>query len=190
LQWGSLQSQKVKDAQDPKQVYQIYYEYETRIDRLRPHQVLAINRGEAEKILHVKVFVPERDWSGAIFSFFRVDQRSPLSGQLTQAALDAAERLLLPSIERDIRRQLSERAEAHAISIFADNLRSLLSQPPLSGQVILGIDPGFRTGSKVVVVDPTGKLLDTATIYPHEPQKRRDEALKILAGWLNATRSA
>jgi protein Tex len=182
LQWGSLQSQKVKDAQDLKQVYQIYYEYESRIDRLRPHQVLAINRGEAEKILHVKVFVPERDWSGTIFSFFRVDQRSPLSGQLTQAALDAAERLLLPSIERDIRRQLSERAEAHAISIFADNLRSLLSQPPLSGQVILGIDPGFRTGSKVIVVDPTGKLLDTATMYPHEPQKRRGEALKILAG--------
>jgi protein Tex len=182
LQWGSLQSQKVKDAQDPKQVYQIYYEYEARIDRLRPHQVLAINRGEAEKVLHVKVFVPERDWSGAIFSFFRVDQRSPLSGQLSQAALDAAERLLLPSIERDIRRQLGERAEAHAISIFADNLRSLLSQPPLFGQVILGIDPGFRTGSKVAVVDQTGKLVDTATIYPHEPQKRRDEALKILAG--------
>jgi protein Tex len=182
LQWGSLQSQKVKDAQDPKQVYQIYYEYEARIDRLRPHQVLAINRGEAEKVLHVKVFVPERDWSGAIFSFFRVEQRSPLSGQLSQAALDAAERLLLPSIERDIRRQLGERAEAHAISIFADNLRSLLSQPPLLGQVILGIDPGFRTGSKVAVVDQTGKLVDTATIYPHEPQKRRDEALKILAG--------
>jgi protein Tex len=182
LQWGSLQSQKVKDAQDPKQVYQIYYEYDARIDRLRPHQVLAINRGEAEKVLHVKVFVPERDWSGAIFSFFRVDQRSPLSDQLTQAALDAAERLLLPSIERDIRRQLGERAEVHAISIFADNLRSLLNQPPLFGQVILGIDPGFRTGSKVAVVDQTGKLVDTATIYPHEPQKRRDEALKMLAG--------
>jgi protein Tex len=182
LQWGSLQSQKVKDAQDPKQVYQIYYQYEARIDRLRPHQVLAINRGEAEKVLHVKVFVPERDWSGAIFSFFRVEQRSPLSDQLTQAALDAAERLLLPSIERDIRRQLGERAEVHAISIFADNLRSLLNQPPLFGQVILGIDPGFRTGSKVAVVDQTGKLVDTATIYPHEPQKRRDEALKMLAG--------
>ena len=182
LQWGSLHSQWTEDAQDPKQVYQLYYEFEARVDRLRPHQVLAINRGETEKVLHVKVTVPERDWSGAVFSVFRVDRRSPLAGQLNEAAADAADRLLLPAIERDVRRVLSERAEAHAISIFAENLRSLLSQPPLSGHVVLGIDPGFRTGSKVVVVDPTGKLLDTATIYPHEPQNRRAEALKILSG--------
>jgi protein Tex len=182
LQWGSLHSQLIEGAQDPKQVYQLYYEFEARVDRLRPHQVLAINRGEAEKVLHVKVSVPERDWTGAVFSVFRVDRRSVLAGQLNEAAADSVERLLLPAIERDVRRLLSERAEAHAISIFAENLRSLLSQPPLSGHVVLGIDPGFRTGSKVVVVDPTGKLLDTATIYPHEPQNRRLEALKVLTG--------
>jgi protein Tex len=181
LQWGSLQSRLIEGAQDPKQVYQLYYDFEARVDRLRPYQVLAINRGETEKVLHVKVLVPERDWSGAIFSVFRAERRSPLAGQLSEAAVDAAERLLLPAIERDVRRSLSERAEAHAISIFAENLRSLLSQPPLAGHVVLGIDPGFRTGSKVVVVDPTGKLLDTVTIYPHEPQNRRAEALKILA---------
>jgi protein Tex len=182
LQWGSLQSQWIEGAQDPKQVYQLYYAFEARVDRLRPHQVLAINRGEAEKVLHVKVSVPERDWSGAIFSVFRIERRSALAGQLNEAALDAAERLLLPAIERDVRRLLSERAEAHAISIFAENLRSLLNQPPLAGHVVLGIDPGFRTGSKVVVIDQTGKLLDTTTIYPHEPQNRRAEALKILSG--------
>ena len=80
-----------------------------------------------------------------------------------------------------MRRELTEKAEAHAISVFAANLRALLSQPPLAGQTVLGIDPGFRTGCKVAVVDPTGKLLDTATIYPHEPQKERERALKTLA---------
>jgi protein Tex len=81
--------------------------------------------------------------------------------------------LLLPAIERDVRRMLTEKADAHAIAVFAANLRALLSQPPLADNVILGIDPGYRTGCKVAVVDPTGKLLETVTIYPHEPQKRR-----------------
>jgi protein Tex len=185
LQWGSLHSQFIEGAPDPRQVYQLYYEFEARVDRLRPHQVLAINRGEAEKVLHVKISLPERDWSSAIYAVYRVDRRSALAGQLTEAVTDAAERLLLPAIERDVRRVLSERAEAHAISIFAENLRSLLSQPPLVGYVVLAIDPGFRTGSKVVVVDPTGKLLDTATIYPHEPQNRRAEAIKLLTNLVN-----
>ena len=180
LQWGSLQTEKVPDAQDERQVYALYYQFEGRIDRLRPHQVLAINRGEAEKVLRVKVVVPERDWLGAIQSVFRQNPRSPLAGQLQQAIVDSAERLLLPAIERDVRRILTETAEAHAISVFAENLRALLSQPPLSGQTILGLDPGYRTGCKVAVVDPTGKLLDTATIYPHPPQNRQEEARKIL----------
>ena len=180
--WGSLLSEKVPETPDPKQVYHLYYAYETKIDRLRPHQVLALNRGEAEKVLRLRLEIPERDWRSIIFAYFRPERRSPLHDQLVQAAEDAAERLLLPAIERDLRRQLTESAERHAIAVFADNLRALLTQPPLADQVVLGIDPGFRTGSKVAVVDPTGRLLDTATIYPHEPQKRRDEALKILAG--------
>jgi protein Tex len=130
----------------------------------------------------VHLTIPERDWGSIIFAYFRPDRRSPLHDQLIQAAMDAAERLLLPAIERDIRRHLTELAEKHAISVFADNLRALLTQPPLTDQVVLGIDPGFRTGSKVAVVDGTGRVLDTTTIYPHEPQKRREEALKILAG--------
>jgi uncharacterized protein len=182
LLWGSLHSEKVDDAPDPRQVYHLYYAYEARIDRLRPHQVLALNRGEVEKVLRVHLTIPERDWQTIIFAYFRPDRRSPLHDQLVQAAMDAAERLLLPAIERDIRRHLTELAEKHAISVFADNLRALLTQPPLADQVVLGIDPGFRTGSKVAVVESTGRVLDTTTIYPHEPQKRREEALKILAG--------
>jgi uncharacterized protein len=93
---------------------------------------------------------------------------------------DSAKRLLLPSIERDIRRQLTEIAEEHAINVFSDNLRALLTQPPISDQVVLAIDPGFRTGSKIAVVDSTGKLLETTTIYPHRPQKKKTEAQEIL----------
>ena len=184
LQWGSQRTEKVEGAEDPRQVYELYYDFEFRVDKLRPHQILAINRGEADKVLKVKVEVPERDWQGAIRSVFRPDPRSPLAGELETTIQDAAERLLLPAIERDVRRELTERAEQHAIQVFAANLRALFGQPPLAGHTVLGIDPGFRTGSKVAIVDPTGKLLDTGTIYPHEPQKRWQEALKSLAGWI------
>jgi uncharacterized protein len=180
MQWGSIQSEKVADAEDPKQVFELYYTFDFRVDRVRPHQVLAINRGEEEKVLRVKVAVPERDWQEAVFMFFRPDKRSPFFDQLMQAVADSAERLLLPAIERDVRRALTEKADAHAIGVFAANMRALLLQPPLAGRVVMGIDPGFRTGSKVAVMDPTGKLLDTVTIYPHEPQKRWKEALDIL----------
>jgi protein Tex len=180
LQWGVLRSEKIKDAQDPRQVYQMYYAAEFRIDRLKPHQVLALNRGEEEKIVRVQIEVPERDWRGIAARYFRADPRSPFCGQLNQAIDDAAERLLLPAIERDVRRVLTEQAEIHAIAVFGSNLRALLSQPPLSGQVVLGIDPGFRTGCKVAVVDATGKVLDTGTIYPHEPQRRWNDSLNIL----------
>ncbi|NUM47465.1 MAG: helix-hairpin-helix domain-containing protein, partial [Anaerolineales bacterium] len=144
-------------------------------------QILAINRGEEEKILRVKVTLPERDWREAVSTVFRPDPRSPLAEHLSLAIEDAAERLLLPAIERDVRRALTEQAENHAIKVFGENLRNLLSQPPLGGHTILGIDPGFRTGCKIAVVDSTGKVVNTATIYPHEPQRERDRAIKILA---------
>ena len=180
MQWGTVKSEKVGSAEDPKGVYETYYEFDFRVDRVRPHQVLAINRGEEEKVLRVKVEMPERDWQEAVFLYFRPDKRSPFFDQLMLAVTDAAERLLLPAIERDVRRALTEKADAHAIAVFAANLRALLSQPPLAGRTVLGLDPGFRTGCKVAVVDATGKMLDTGTIYPHEPQKRWDESLKIL----------
>ncbi len=181
MQWGVLRCEKIEGAADERSVYALYYEFEIGVERLRPHQALAINRGEAEKVLRVKVLVAERDWQNAILAVFRPNRSSPLAVQLELAIQDAAERLLLPAIERDVRRELSEKAERHAIGVFAANLRALLGQPPLAGQTVLGIDPGFRTGCKVAVVDPTGRLLDTATIYPHAPQHERERALKILA---------
>ena len=181
LKWGALRSQKIEDARDERNVYHLYYDFELRLDRLRPHQVLAINRAEAEKILRIRIDILERDWILAIRSLFRSDHRSPLAEQLQLASDDAARRLLVPAIERDLRRTLAEQAEMHAIEVFAENLRGLLSQPPLVGHTVLGIDPAYRTGCKVAVVDPTGKVLETTTIYPHQPQKRKDEALKTLA---------
>lgn len=179
-QWGTQHVTKIKKAEDPRGLYQDYYAFDFRLERLKPHQILAINRGEAEKILRVKIDIPERDWHYAINSQFRKDRNSPLAEQLELAASDAAERLLLPAIERDLRRGLTEQAEAHAIQVFAENLRNLLKQPPLAEHTILGIDPGFRTGCKVAVVDPTGKVLGTATIFPHPPQKLSTKAKDIL----------
>ncbi|GAB4265174.1 MAG: Tex family protein [Candidatus Promineifilaceae bacterium] len=181
IQWGVLVSTKVKSAEDERAVYRLYYDYQNRVNRLRPYQILAINRGEAEKILRVKIEIGERDWLMPIRQHFRPDRRSPLAGELEAAMQDAASRLLLPAIERDVRRHLTETAETHAIHVFAANLRGLLTQPPMSGHTVLAIDPGYRTGCKVAVTDPTGKVLDTATIYPHPPQNRKSETLQTLA---------
>ncbi|WP_420643873.1 Tex family protein [Candidatus Leptofilum sp.] len=181
FQFGLLQSQKIPKAVDERTVYKLYYDFSLRIDRVRPHQILALNRGEAEKILRVSIDIAERDWILAIRSQYRADRRSPLAEQLQLAMEDAAKRLLVPTIERDVRRSLTEQAEAHAIQVFADNMRGLLTQPPLAGHTVMGIDPAYRTGCKVAVVDATGKVLETTAIYPHQPQKRRDESLKTLA---------
>ncbi|MGD1993106.1 MAG: Tex family protein [Anaerolineae bacterium] len=181
LQWATLHAERASDADDPRGVYRLYYDFHHRVDRLRPHQILAIDRGEAEDVLRVQIEVPERDWRQAIAAHFPPDRRSPLAEHLVLAAEDSAGRLLLPSIERDVRRSMSEEAQAHAIDVFAENLRALLSQPPLLGHVILGLDPGYRTGCKVAVVDPTGRVLDTGAIYPHPPQKRWDAALGTLS---------
>lgn len=181
LNWGLNQSSKIEGAEDPKGTYELYYNFEARIDRLKPYQILALNRGEAEKILRVKIDVAERDWQRAIQQKFRENPRSPLAEQLQQAVSDAAKRLLLPAIERDVRAILTEHAEEHAIQVFADNLRGLLLQAPLAGHTVMGIDPAYRTGCKIAVVDATGKVLETTTIYPHEPQRQWREALNTLA---------
>jgi len=185
LKFAKLTAEKIEDAVDEKRVYESYYEFDAIVNRLQPHQVLAIARGEKEGVLKVRVHIAERDWLDPIQSEFEEDILSPFAEQLEEAIRDSAERLLLPSIERDVRRELSEKSDNHAIQVFATNLRALLGQPPLAGQTVLGIDPGFRTGSKVAVVDPTGKLLDTGIIYPHEPQKKWDEAISILEEMIN-----
>ena len=185
LKFSRIRVEKIKNAVDEKAVYQSYYEFETRVDRLQPHQTLAITRGEKEGILRVHIDVPERDWVDAIQAEFEQDILSPFADQLALAIQDSAERLLLPAIERDVRREKGESADNHAIQVFANNLRALLSQPPLASHTILGIDPGFRTGCKVAVVDPTGKLLDTGTIYPHEPRNDWKGALNTLQDMIN-----
>ncbi|HLO33357.1 MAG TPA: Tex family protein, partial [Anaerolineales bacterium] len=185
LKFAKMRVEKIKDAVDEKAVYQSYYEFEQRVDRLQPHQTLAITRGEKEGVLRVHVDVPERDWLEAVQAEFEQDILSPFADQLALAIQDSAERLLLPAIERDVRREKSESADNHAIQVFANNLRALLSQPPLAHHIILGIDPGFRTGCKVAVVDSTGKLLDTGTIYPHEPRNDWQGALNTLQDLIN-----
>ncbi len=185
LKFARFRVVRVKDAVDEKGVYQSYYEFETRVDHLQPHQTLAITRGEKEGILRVHVDIPERDWLDAIQSEFEQDILSPFADQLELAMRDSAERLLLPAIERDVRREKGESADNHAIQVFASNLRALLSQPPLANQIIMGIDPGYRTGCKVAVVDATGKLLDTATIYPHEPKNDWSGAINTLQDMIN-----
>jgi uncharacterized protein len=185
LKFATLTAEKVEDAVDEKRVYESYYAYKNRVDRLQPHQILALNRAEKEGILRVRVEVNEHDWRAAIAAEYQEDILSPFSDQLSLAIQDAAERLLLPAIQRDVRRELSQKADGHAINVFATNLRALLLQPPLAGQTVLGLDPGFRTGTKVAVVDPTGKLLDTGTIYPHEPKNDWAGALVALEEMIN-----
>ena len=182
LKFANASAGKIEDAVDEKQVYALYYDFQLRLDKLRPHQILALNRGEEQKVLRVAVDIPERDWRNAVNNVFRPHPLSPLAGQLVEAIDDAAKRLLLPAIERDVRTTLTEMAEMHAIQVFGANLRGLLTQPPLAGQTVLALDPGFRTGCKVAVVDPSGKLLDTDTIYPHPPQNQKAASLRTLKG--------
>lgn len=180
LKFATLTAEKIKGALDEKGTYRTYYEFEGRVDRLRPHQILAISRGEKAAVLRVRIHISDRDWKPAVRSEIKEDMLSPFADELEEAIEDAAARLLLPSIARDVRRSLSEASESHAIQVFATNLRALLGQPPLEGHTVLAIDPGFRTGSKVAIVDSTGKLLDTGTIYPHAPQNKWRASLAAL----------
>lgn len=178
---GRFTAELADAVKDPKQVYKTYYEFQTALKSARPHQVLALNRGEREDALKVRIDAPDEDIIAGLLRVYPPNRRSPLAEQLKLAVADAYKRLVAPAIERELRRDLTESADQHAIGVFATNLRALLLQPPLKGYTVLGIDPGFRTGCKVAVVDATGKVLDTVTIYPHPPQNQRGEALRILA---------
>ena len=180
LKVGKITTTRKKKAEDPREVYQDYYEFEGQVSRLRPHQVLAINRAEKEGVLGVKLSLDEKVWRTVVEEQFPVSSGSALAGDLQSALEDSAGRLLLPAIFRDARHQLTEKAEERALGIFEKNLRALLLQPPLAGYTVMGLDPGFRTGCKVAVIDPTGKPLDIATIYPVPPRNQVDEARKIL----------
>ena len=174
---GVLTAAVADEAKDPEGVYRMYYAFFADVRNLRPHQILALNRGEREEVLKLSLELPPAESLGILARHFPADPASPLNEELRLAREDAFTRLLFPAVERDTRRALTEVADAHAIGVFATNLRSLLLQPPLRGQVVLGIDPGIRTGCKVAVVDATGKVLATDTIYP---DRHRGEAEAVL----------
>ncbi|MBN1680323.1 MAG: RNA-binding transcriptional accessory protein [Anaerolineae bacterium] len=180
-QRGRITAELADAAKDERRVYATYYEFEAALRFVRPYQVLAINRGEREDVLKVRVSAPEDEILDQLARLYPPRRQSPFAKHLSLALADAYKRLIGPAIEREIRHEKSDEADQHAITVFATNLRGLLLLPPLKDVIVLGLDPGFRTGSKVAVVDQTGKVLDTVTIYPHPPQNRRAEALDILA---------
>src|SRR3954454_18521028 len=164
--------------------YRDYFDYSEPLSQVPPHRVLAINRGDQEGPLKVKLEVPRQELETAFFHQLPLEGH-PQAEVFRAAAIDALDRLILPSMEREVRRDLTEDAEKHAVEVFARNLRTLLLQPPISKQVVLAVDPGLRSGCKVAVLDPNGNLLDHAVVYPHAPQNRRSEAkvfLKDLVG--------
>ena len=164
--------------------YRDYFDYSEPLSHVPPHRVLAINRGDKEGPLKIKLEVARPELEAAFFHQIPLEGH-PQAEVFRAAAMDALDRLILPSMEREVRRDLTEAAEKHAVEVFARNLRSLLLQPPISKQVVLAVDPGLRSGCKVAVLDPHGNLLDHAVIYPHAPQNRRSEAkvfLKDLVG--------
>ena len=169
-------------ARDEKaqSVYEMYYQYEEPLKKAAGHRVLALNRGEAEKFLTVKVEAP-RDRILQYLAKKVITEENPVTEVVLRAVIeDSYDRLIAPAIERDIRNELTEKAEEGAISVFGKNLEQLLMQPPIAGHVVLGWDPAFRTGCKLAVVDATGKVLDTKVIYPTAPQNKVEEAKKEL----------
>ncbi|KUG03728.1 transcription accessory protein (s1 rna-binding domain) [hydrocarbon metagenome] len=160
-------------------VYTMYYDYREEVQKIPAHRILAINRGEREDVLKVKVDVDEVLITKYLEEKF-VKQGTLSSEMVREAALDAYKRLIQPSVQRDIRAELTEKGEKQAVIIFSKNLRQLLLQPPVKGKRVLGIDPAFRTGCKLGAVDETGKLLETGVIYPTPPRKQIEEAKRTL----------
>ncbi|WP_448978575.1 Tex family protein [Mesobacillus sp. LC4] len=173
---GSIESSVKNEELDEKNVYEMYYEYSEPVNKVVPHRILALNRGEKEDLLRVSI-KPKTD---VIMTYLTrkwiAKNHSITASAVTEAIEDAYKRLIQPSIEREIRNELTEKAEEQAIHIFSENLRKLLLQPPLKGKVVLGVDPAFRTGCKLAAVDETGKVLSIGVIYPHTSSSKNTEA--------------
>ena len=168
-----------KDA-EAESVYEMYYDFDEALTKLAGHRVLALNRGEAEKLLTVRIEAPEEDILSWMERKIILRDNPVTSPVLKEVIADSYKRLIAPAIEREIRNDLTEKAEDGAIRVFGKNLEQLLMQPPITGQVVLGWDPAFRTGCKLAVVDATGKVLDTVVIYPTAPQNKVEESKKIV----------
>lgn len=177
----------VSSAKDEKEksVYENYYEFEEAVKKIAGYRILAINRGEKEKFLTVRIEAPEERILRYLEKKIIMSENPNTKECLQEVAADSYKRLIAPSIEREIRNELTEMAEDGAIKVFGKNLTQLLMQPPITGKVVLGWDPAFRTGCKLAVVDETGKVLDTIVVYPTEPQNKIAETKKIVKGFID-----
>jgi len=179
---GTVTSRRASETADTEGRYRVYHDFRAALRVVQPHQWLALQRGAADGSLKVVIETPDGKITGDLAAQWMSGAGSPAGEQVRLAVEDGYARLLRPSVEREVSGELDDYAGDHAIQVFAANLRSLLLQPPLREATVMGIDPGFRTGCKAATVDPTGKLLHTATIYPHPPQNERAKALQVLAG--------
>ncbi|HEB5001862.1 TPA: RNA-binding transcriptional accessory protein [Clostridioides difficile] len=171
-----------KSATDEKSVYDMYYDYSEAVKSMAPHRVLAINRGEKENFLKVKLEINNDKVLNYIINKYVNDKNFKNKEEIVSSIEDSYKRLIFPSIEREIRNHLTEIAQERAISVFGKNVKSLLLQPPVKDKVVMGFDPAFRTGCKIAVVDKNGKLLDYTTVYPTDPQNDVEGAKKVLKG--------
>lgn len=169
-----------KNSNEEKSVYDMYYDYSESVKTIAPHRVLAINRGEKEDFLKVKVEINNEKVINYIINEYVNDKNLKNKEVIVNAIEDSYKRLIFPSIEREIRNTLTENAQERAISVFGKNVKSLLLQAPVKDKVVMGFDPAFRTGCKIAVVDKNGKLLDTTTVYPTDPQNKVEESKKEL----------
>ena len=177
---GILTSKKKKSAIDDNKVYEMYYSYKESVKYIKPHRVLALNRGEKENVLNVNIEIDLKEIISFISKNIIKNDKSFVVDIVSDAIQDSYKRLIAPSIEREIRSELTEKADEVAIDSFGKNLEKLLLQPPMKDKMILGLDPAYRTGCKLAVIDYTGKKLDIKVIYPHEPHKKYEEAKKIM----------
>ncbi len=167
-----------KNAIDEEKTYKVYYTYSERCSTLASHRIMAINRGEREKILDVSLDYNKERYAKVQLSKLTHNQESIVNGLLDEAIRDGLKRLVYPSLERELRASLTERAQEKSIDVFSANLERLLSQSPMKGAIILGLDPAYRTGCKLAVIDSTGKLLRIDVIFPHPPVNKKNEAIK------------
>ncbi|MCA1066354.1 Tex family protein [Rossellomorea sp. AcN35-11] len=177
---GNIESKVKKEEEDEKKVFEMYYSYQEPVHKVVPHRILAMNRGEKEDVLKVSI---QPDAEGILNYLQRqvIKNVHSISVPVVKEAIeDSYKRLIQPSVEREIRSELTEKAEDQAIHIFSENLRKLLLQPPMKGKVVLGVDPAFRTGCKLAVIDETGKTLDINVIYPHSSQSQLDKAKEAM----------
>ena len=177
---GKIVSKLKKNAKDETKTYEMYYDYNEPVKYIKPHRILALNRGEKENILNVSIEINNKEIETFLKSKIIKNDKSNVSDIVIDAINDSLKRLILPSVEREIRADLTEIGENSAIDNFGKNLEKLLLTPPIKDKIVLGFDPAFRTGCKLAVIDQTGKKLEIAVIYPHEPHNKYEESKKIL----------